>query len=263
MGNVRSSSFASFLLWGVKVWTCAEALRGHGSPARHRGEAGGDHKRLQPRCQLGNLQDVSSSAGEEREGGREGGKVNKPIKDALSRVERRRGEGGSGQTVPRLVGRLPAALQRDRELSGVLRERRGARRKGGLKETERGGVEEQLSSHRTEEGGCSGPGDGSLQGTKTKSHLRDEDGIKLGLIWSSIFSFTAGDPGRMVDLRSRDGEHRRQRAGEPLPPTCNLQTPGGLHAPGQSWWTEGGGSGGGGGAGGGEAGPEKWWRVVV
>ena len=81
-----------------------------------------------------------------REGGREGGKVNKPIKDALSRVERRRGEGGSGQTVPGLVGRLPAALQRDRELSGVLRERRGARRKGGLKETERGGVEEQLSS---------------------------------------------------------------------------------------------------------------------
>lgn len=52
-------------------------------------------------------------------------------------------ERGLRSNSPQACWRLLAALQRDRELAGVSRKGRG---RGGLKETERGGVEERLSS---------------------------------------------------------------------------------------------------------------------
>lgn len=57
------------------------------------------------------------SAAQPRSGRKEGGKVNKPIKDALSQAEREE-ERGLQSNSPRACWRLLAALQRDRELAG-------------------------------------------------------------------------------------------------------------------------------------------------
>lgn len=75
-------------------------------------------------------QQLSRGAGERREGG----KVNKPIKDALSQAEREK-ERGHQSNSPQACWRLLAALQRDRELAGVFRE---GRREGGRQGERRG-----------------------------------------------------------------------------------------------------------------------------